>query len=505
MVPRVLSASPERPTEATPDRRIVWAVLTVATLAAAALRLPFLSHQSLWFDEVFTRAVVARHSLTGMWHQIKATESTPPLYYLLAKLSSDIAGAPTAAALRAPPALALTASVPVAYLALRRLIGVPAALASAAFVALNPLLVSYSTDARSYGLLVLTALLSLWGFSAAREDGNLRAYAGWAIASIACVWSHYFGGFVVIGEAAALLICSPPPADVTTVTARLRTLLAGAVIVAATAPLLPLLIAQNGTEDAAFIAGISLGSRLLTTIRNFGMGPNVPRAWLEVAGLLILGAGVLAGLAPTLRRAGGRALITVGLATFGLPLLLALLGIEDRFFVRNVIAAVPMAGAVAAPALLRTRGVPLGVYLALALLASLWVATDWRYEQVDWRGAVRRAEAIAPRAAVVATGTDARVVAGAYLRRPATGTTVTRQVWLIVEPARGPGRRALGPVATPPALLAGLAGFSAGRQEFVHGFHMTLLRAPRPVAISAARIAGATLFGPPPPADTRLR
>lgn len=174
--------------------------------------------------------------------------------------------------MRAPSALSLIAAVPVAYFALRRLIGERPALASAAFVAVNPLLVNYSTDARSYALLVLTALLSVWGLTAVLESGHQRAYAGWALASVACVWTHYFGAFTVLGEALVLLVLRPEQ--------RRLTLAWCLAIAVCAAPLIPLLMRQNASEDSAFIAGISLVSRVEQTARQFGMGANVPtRFW----------------------------------------------------------------------------------------------------------------------------------------------------------------------------------------------------------------------------------
>lgn len=167
---RVREASPSRAV----DSRWVWPLLVAVTLLAAVLRFPFLAHQSLWFDEIFTRAIVGRHTIAGMWDQIGRTESTPPLYYFVAKLATDLAGVRSAAAMRAPSALALTAAAPVSYFAFRSLIGQAAAVAAAAFVAVNPSLVIYSTDARSYGLFILMSLLSVWGF---RQSSRARGVA----------------------------------------------------------------------------------------------------------------------------------------------------------------------------------------------------------------------------------------------------------------------------------------------------------------------------------------
>jgi hypothetical protein len=67
----------------------------------------------------------------------------------------------------------------------------------------------------------------------------------------------------------------------------------------------------------------------------------------------------------------------------GVPLALAVLGVEDRVYARNLVAALPLCAGLAAPALLRARALPLALYLALCLLASVWVASSWRFEQAD--------------------------------------------------------------------------------------------------------------------------
>jgi uncharacterized membrane protein len=466
---------------------VLVAALILVTAAAAALRLPFLSHQSLWFDEIFTRTIVARHSLAGIWDQVSRTESTPPLYYLVAKLSSDLAGSRSAAAMRAPSAVALTLAAPVCYFAFRGLIGQRAALAASALVAVNPLLVSYSTDARSYGLFVLTALLSVWGFAAVLGDRCRRCYAGWFLASVACVWTHYFGAFMVAGEAAILLVVV---AD-----RRRETLGWSLLICVCAAPLIPLLVHQNTREDAAFIAGITISTRLQQTIRQFGMGPNVPRSWLEAAGLLVLYAGLLAGVLLRIRSFGARVVMALALITAGLPLVLAVLHVEDRFYVRNVIIAVPLLGALAAAGLIRARGIPLAVCLGLASVASIWVATNWRYEQIDWRSALAAARPFDRGIPVITQNGDDATVAAAYLGSAPTGKPIsTRRAVLIIAPHRGSGERALVPAPIPASLAAGLREFRVTPAKIVHAFTIIQLTAPTPAQLSPSLLPGATIL-----------
>jgi hypothetical protein len=263
------------------------------------------------------------------------------------------------------------------------------------------------------------------------------------------------------------------------------------IIVVCALPLVPLAASQSGDQRAEFIAGISLSSRLAQAVRQFAMGPNVPRTWLEAAGLIIFCAAVGLGIVTAIRAGPGpRAVVAVAAITFGVPLLLAVLKIDDLFYARNVIAAAPLAAALAASALLRMRVAPLVAYLALAVLTSVWVATDWRYEQADWRGALARAEAIDPGAAVVALGPLSDAIVRTYLGRPSVSAgLVAQQAWIVVPPIRTAGHRALGPAPAP-----SLSHFVTRRSLEVHAFRLILVTASHPISIPPDAIAGANTF-----------
>jgi 4-amino-4-deoxy-L-arabinose transferase-like glycosyltransferase len=481
--------SPPSAAAAAVDRRLVWFLLAVATLVAAALRLPFLGHQSLWLDEIYTRGIISAPSLTSVWHHLQATESTPPLFYVFGWLF----GGTSAASMRAIPACALIAAVPVSYFSFRRLIGDRAALAAAAIVAVSPQLVEYSLDARAYGLFVLTALFSVWGFSCLVEQASARRYLGWAIGSALCVWTHYFGVFLVAGEVLLLLVLRSRQ--------RRNVLIWSAVIVALTAPLMPLLLQQSGDERAGFIANSSLTSRLTATVRQFAMGANVPRTWLEAAGLTIAIAGIGAGAVLALR-AGPRSrnLLALAIVALGVPLVLAVVGVSDRIYDRNLLFVLPLLAALAAPALLRLRAVPLAAYLVLCAVTSVWVATNWRYEQVDWPTAVARMKALAPGAdiLVVPQSRWSLVPAQAYIGKgPSTLPVRTRQAWIVVEPYRAAHHRDLGPAPLPTPLAAALAGFATTRSTTVHGFRLILVSSGKARLLDPRQLTGAAVFPPP--------
>jgi uncharacterized membrane protein len=457
----------------------VWLVLAVATAVAAGLRLPFLDRQSLWFDEIFTRQILSESSLSGLWHHVYTTESTPPLYYLLGWLLR----ARSAMAMRLISAVSLTAAVPVGYLAFRRFVGWRAALATASILAVSPMLVAYATDARSYGLFVLVALLSVWTFSVLLESTSHRHFALWIAASVGCVWTHYFGVFVVVAEVAVLLATCPR--------ARLATAAWAGVLCLCLIPLAWLATSQAGDERSEFIARIPLTTRVSEAVRQFAMGTNVPSDWLEAAGVAIFCLGFGAGVViAACSRRRLRVLLALAVIAFGASLLMATLGIEDRFYARNTIAVVPFAVALTAPAMLRLRAAPLTIYLVLAAVTSVWVATDWRYEQVDWRNALARSQAIDRRAAVIAvTRLDGPVVQAYLARRPVSSVLLARQAWVIVEPVRAAGRRFLSPAPAPE-----LPGFTTLRTIFVDGFRLVLVGADQPRQIAPAEVTGASVF-----------
>jgi hypothetical protein len=336
----------------------------------------------------------------------------------------------------------------------------------------------------------LAGLVSVWAFGCVLENGSRRRYLGWAAASIACVWIHYFGVFLVGAEIVVLFAIRP--------VARKTTVMWSVVVGVFLAPLIPLIAQQNGDERAEFIAGVPLKTRLIDTGRQFAMGSNVPRTWLEAAGLAIAVAGVITGTVWVVRSGTHqqRALLAVGVLALAVPLLIAVLGIEDRFYDRNVLFLLPVAAALAAPVLLRLRAIPLVVYLALATLTSLWVATNWRYENTDWRAALARATATDPSAALIAVPqSQGELVAQLYAGRAPSKTTVfTRRAWVVVEPWRARHSRALGPAPLPPALTSGLPGFTTLRQFDMHGFRLTLIGAARPRPVEPAKLPGAAVF-----------
>ncbi len=398
-----------------------WLALGAIALLAAALRFATLRTQSLWFDEAATWDLV-RRPLGEMLRQIPKGESNPPLFYVLEWAWTRVFG-DGEAGLRSLPALAGLLTVPVAYAIGRQVAGggsraaTRAGLAAAALVAVNPLLVWYAQEARSYALATLLSAVALLLMlhmapgdpppprpaAGPASGGNLAAFgtrgpapapqgdprgrvlAGWALVAALALATHYFTVFVLAPQAAWLLWRHPR---------RREARAAVAAVVVAGLALLPLLIAQSGNPYD--IAGTSLAVRLVQVPKQFLLGYRGPLALpVGAAGaLLVVGAAWL-----LVRRTTGapreRAVLLggIGLAGVALPLLAALAG-ADYLNTRNVLPAlVPLLAAIAvgyaASDRPRAGAALLAGLCAISLAIVVAVDADRQYQRPDWRGLAR--------------------------------------------------------------------------------------------------------------------
>ena len=147
--------------------RTVVVAVSALTLLGAVLRFYHLAHQGFWFDEGNT-ALLIHFSPGKMLGLIPQTESTPPLYYIVAWVWARIFGFDEAG-LRSLSAVAGVLVIPVAYATAAKLVNQRAGMIVAALTATSPLLIWYSQEARSYELLVLLCALTLLAFAYARD------------------------------------------------------------------------------------------------------------------------------------------------------------------------------------------------------------------------------------------------------------------------------------------------------------------------------------------------
>ncbi|HET9676483.1 MAG TPA: glycosyltransferase family 39 protein, partial [Solirubrobacterales bacterium] len=249
MRPTLRTYRPRRPAE---SARLDLLILGGIVVLGGALRFATIDLQSYRYDEAVTVARVLHPSLFDTFAAVPHSESTPPLYYLLAWFWSQPFGTGEAW-MRTLSALAGTASIPVVYLAARALpLARRAALVAATAVAVSPVLIWFSQDARAYSLVFLLTALSFLFFARARRSGRRRDLAWWSVFSALALATHYFAGFVVLAEAALLLWGSN----------RRAVAVALLPVVAMAALLLPVALEQREHAHAGWIASQPAGERL---------------------------------------------------------------------------------------------------------------------------------------------------------------------------------------------------------------------------------------------------
>jgi 4-amino-4-deoxy-L-arabinose transferase-like glycosyltransferase len=384
------------------------------------------------------------------------------LYYVLAWLWTQVFGTGEVG-LRSFSALCGTLTIPVMWAVGRRLASERIGLVAALVTAVNPLLFWYSQEARTYALLVLLSALSLLAFLRALDEPSVGRLVAWGAVCALTVLAHYFGAFVVVGQAIWLLVALHRRGALTSGGAAA----ALAPIVVVGAALVPLVIRQNDGR-ASFIstASGSLPYRLGQLVKQDILGDGQPAKALLLAIGLVLVALALALLitrASRAERSGGLMMLAIGARGVLLAFVVAAV-VTDYFDTRNLLATWPPLALVVAVGFGAARAGRWGAagLAALVLLSLVCIANvvrDPDFQRDNWRGAVRALGQPTSTRVIVADGVGAVTLKpyvsglGAY---PPAGTPVREvdMVWV--------GRAGYGHPLLPVAPVA-LPGFQ--RQE----------------------------------------
>ncbi len=357
-------------------------LLVTVVVVGATIRLASLTTQSLWVDEATT--VHEMHmSLGALLHTVRVGETTPPLYFLLAWTWAKVFGSGETG-LRLFSAFVGVGLIPLAYACGRELVSRRAGLVTAALVAVNPFMIWYSQEARSYALFAMFAAASFLFCARAWRAPTNRSLGLWAVFSALAVLTHFFAGFLVLPEAVLLLVRTR------------RRVLLGAFTVIAVAQLAVLPLALGDTSHPlGWIKVFPLSVRIQQVPVAFGLG-QLYQSSIVTSGLL--GAAILAVIVLALlvrgrgvaERRGAAFAAAVAAVTLLVPLILAALG-RDYLVPRNLMAAwVPLAvvlGAACTVPRARLAGAGLAVILLAAfLVAGVRIAQNPQYQRPNWRG-----------------------------------------------------------------------------------------------------------------------
>jgi uncharacterized membrane protein len=281
--------------------------LLLLVFIAIFLRLYHLDVQSLWYDE----GVTARVSQLGIQELARwtANDIQPPLYYLLMsgwlRLFGPWAGN-IAYLMRFLSAAFGVMLVPLLGILARKLWNDCAGLLTAFVVAVSPLMVYYSQEARMYAMLIFLVTLAAWwvvvlldrsSYKGSKtqpgdEKWRLIYLALYALTGLAAMYTHYFAGFALL----ALVLYW---GHVWLRESRNKRALAGfalanVVILLGYLPWLPAMLRRFQIDSSYWSGTLKMGEALMHTVNNFTVGAtelfyeDAARAWWPWFGLAVI-------------------------------------------------------------------------------------------------------------------------------------------------------------------------------------------------------------------------
>lgn len=178
-------------------------VMIGVILLGAWLRLPTLDRQGIWFDEAVTIAFSSTGWANLMW-ALLVDGVHPPLYYMLTKLLLPLTGTAEFAVrfLSTAPALL---TLPVIYRLGQALFDRRVALLAALLLAMNPLHIWLSQEARMYGLFLLLVTASMLFFWRALQTNRTPYWVGLGLINALLFNVHYFSLLLPAVQLAVIL------------------------------------------------------------------------------------------------------------------------------------------------------------------------------------------------------------------------------------------------------------------------------------------------------------
>ncbi len=170
---------------------MIWIIL----LFSFALRLISLN-QSLWLDEAISVLAVRGHDLAYIWSHFFAVDVHPPGFYLLLWLTGNLFGW-SEIIIRLPSVLLAIGTIYLTFKIGQLLFSKPVGLIAALLLAVNPLDLYYSEEARMYSLATFGVALSFYCFFKYLKGLRVRWWL-YAISLVIIFWSDYLPYIVVL-------------------------------------------------------------------------------------------------------------------------------------------------------------------------------------------------------------------------------------------------------------------------------------------------------------------
>lgn len=206
-------------------------LLILVLVVGSFLRLGGIGTESLWYDETLTAATV-QAPVGHVISEVRSRENAPPFYFVVINLWTKVFGL-SDTSLRLPSALFGIATIALLYFFGTELFGdgfplirgsgaspehsrqeplrgnawarrpshvnaTTIALTAAALLALSPIHIAYSQEARSYTLVVLLVLVCTWSFTQILKSGSGRSQRAYVLTAALSLYTHTFAAFTLL-------------------------------------------------------------------------------------------------------------------------------------------------------------------------------------------------------------------------------------------------------------------------------------------------------------------
>jgi 4-amino-4-deoxy-L-arabinose transferase-like glycosyltransferase len=178
----------------TRSRLVSVASLVPVLVVAAAVRFPLLNRLSLWLDEGFT-VLYSQLSWSSVLGFNGYYSPHPPLYFMVVKAASLFVPETTAG--RGISALASIGTIPVVFALASRLLGRRAAVMASLAMALSPVHVYYSQEARMYAPVVFLVALSYLALVSLATAVTWRWAAIYGFSVAIALYTDYSAAFAI--------------------------------------------------------------------------------------------------------------------------------------------------------------------------------------------------------------------------------------------------------------------------------------------------------------------
>lgn len=179
--------------------------ITLVSLLAFVVRLLTVSKTGLTDDESNGIAIAIAGSIPDLIAHLK-DDGNAPLTYMLLRLYAGLAG-DSDMMMKFAVVFVGTVTVPLVYFLLRNQIPQRLNLQICLLTALSPSLVRWGNLVRPYGMLVIMAFVSTFACIKSLEKNAPKWWiVVYGLSSAGLVYTHYWGGFVPIGQAGLAII-----------------------------------------------------------------------------------------------------------------------------------------------------------------------------------------------------------------------------------------------------------------------------------------------------------